>query len=214
MGKKYVSMVVMFAVIASLAGCATNGYYDPAASAGVGALGGAGTGAALGSIIGAGVGGGRGAGTGAWVGAATGAILGGAGGYLYAQNRNSQRASAQVAAQQYNYTPSRGNLVDISEASASPASVRPGQQVNLSMAYTVLTPNNAPTTLTVYREVRKDGAIIGQPYQNQVTNYNGSYNDQVVYGVPQNAQPGTYTVINRVYGSLGSAERIASFTVM
>jgi hypothetical protein len=214
MGKKSLAMVVMLTVLASLAGCATNGYYDPARTTGVGALGGAGTGAALGSIIGAGIDGGRGAGTGAWVGAATGAILGGAGGYFYAQHQNNRRAGAQTAAQRYNYTPARGNMVDISETHASPASVRPGQQVNLNMAYTVLTPNNAPTTLTIYREVRKDGAIIGQPYQNQVTNYNGTYTDQVDYGVPQNAQPGTYEVVNRVFGNWGSAERVSYFTVI
>ena len=60
--------VVLFAV--SLAGCVTDsGYYDPARSAGAGALGGAATGAAIGSIIGAATGH---AATGAWVGAAAG----------------------------------------------------------------------------------------------------------------------------------------------
>ena len=47
-----VALICIF--IGSLAGCATNGTYDPARSAGAGALGGAATGAAIGSIVGAG----------------------------------------------------------------------------------------------------------------------------------------------------------------
>ena len=66
-----VGLICIF--IGSLAGCATNGTYDPARSAGAGALGGAATGAAVGSIVGAATGH---AGTGAWVGAAAGGVAG------------------------------------------------------------------------------------------------------------------------------------------
>ena len=91
--------------IGSLAGCATDGTYDPGRSAGAGALGGAATGAAVGSIVGAATGH---AGTGAWVGAAAGGVAGAVGGYLYAEHRNSQARSSQAAAQTYNYTPAPG----------------------------------------------------------------------------------------------------------
>ncbi len=203
-------MVVVFGF--TLFGCATEGgYYDTGRSAGVGALGGAATGAALGSIIGAATGSPA---TGAWVGAATGAIVGGLGGYLYAEHRNSLVRSRQAAAQTYNYSPTQGNLVQIDQAFASPASARPGQQITLTMGYTVLTPNDVPTQVTISREVRKDGQMVGQPYSTQVSNTNGSFTDTVNYVIPQNAPRGTYAVTNRITSSAGTAERVSYFTVI
>jgi|UniRef100_A0A7C3WNM5 hypothetical protein len=209
--RKMVAFVVVLSMVAALGGCATNGYYDPARSAGAGALGGAATGAAIGSIIGAATGSPA---TGAWAGAASGAVAGLVGGYLYAEHQNRQRASYAQAQQQYNYSPSQGYVVNISEATVSPATLRAGQQAHLFMTYTILAPQNTPTTVTLYREVRKDGQLVGQPYQTTVNNYPGTYTDQVGYVVPGNALPGTYTVTNRVISSYGTAERVSYFTVM
>ena len=74
MTRKWLAIACVVLLAVSLAGCVTDsGYYDPARSAGAGALGGAATGAALGAIIGAATGN---AATGAWVGAAAGGVLG------------------------------------------------------------------------------------------------------------------------------------------
>lgn len=211
MARKFLVIAMVLIFGAALAGCATeSGYYDPGRSAGAGALGGAAGGAALGAIIGAATGSPA---TGAWVGAATGAVVGGVGGYLYAQHRNSQLRSAQAASQSYNYSPDRGALVDVNRVYVNPSQVRPGGQVNLSMDYTILTPNNVPVTSTLYREIRLGDSMLGQPYQTQVTNTNGTYSDQVNYGLPSNAQPGNYTVISRVNNQYGSAEKVGYFTV-
>lgn len=211
MARKFLIIAMVLIFGAALAGCATeSGYYDPGRSAGAGALGGAAGGAALGAIIGAATGSPA---TGAWVGAATGAVVGGVGGYLYAQHRNSQLRSAQAAAQSYNYSPARGALVDVNRVYVNPSQVRPGGQVSLSMDYTILTPNNVPVTSTLYREIRLGDSMLGQPYQTQVTNTNGTYSDQVNYGLPSNAQPGNYTVISRVNNQYGSAEKVGYFTV-
>ena len=83
-----VGLICIF--IGSLAGCATDGTYDPGRSAGAGALGGAATGAAVGSIVGVATGN---AGTGAWGGRGRGRGPGAVGGYLYAEHRNSQARS-------------------------------------------------------------------------------------------------------------------------
>jgi hypothetical protein len=204
-----IAMILIFGL--NLAGCVTeSGYYDPGRSTAAGALGGAATGAAIGSIIGAATGNPA---TGAWVGAAAGGLLGAVGGYLYAEHRNSEIASQRAAAASYNYTPSRGHVVDINKVYASPTSVSPGQRVNLSMDYTLLTPDSAPVTSTLYREVRFGGTMVGQPYQTQVTNPNGTFSDAVSYGLPSNAAPGTYTVISRVMTSYGTAEKITTFSV-
>ena len=151
MTRKWLAIAGVVLLVVSLAGCVTDsGYYDPARSAGAGALGGAATGAAIGSIIGAATGN---AATGAWVGAAAGGVLGGVGGALYASHRNSEIRSAQAAAQANNYQ-GQGNVVSVDNVTASPSTVRPGQQVNLGMNYTILTPDNTPVSVTLVREIR------------------------------------------------------------
>jgi len=203
------AMIVIFPL--ALAGCMTeSGYYSPEQSAGAGALGGAVTGAALGAIIGAATGAPA---TGAIIGAASGALLGGVGGYLYAEHANSEISSSQAAAQSYNYDPSQGNLVKIDRVSANPPVAHPGQQVNLEMNYTILTPDNAPTSVTLVREVRFVGQLIGEPYQNVVTNGNGGFTDAVNYALPNGAASGSYTVTCRVTSSYGSDQRDAYFSV-
>jgi hypothetical protein len=210
MTRKWLAIVcaVLFAV--SLAGCATDsGYYDPARSAGAGALGGAATGAAIGSIIGAATGN---AATGAWVGAAAGGVLGGVGGAVYAAHRNSEIRSGQAAAQANNYQ-GQGNVVNVDNVVVSPAVARAGQQVVLGADYTILTPNNTPVSATLVREIRYQGSPVGSPYQTQVTNSNGTYQDNVTYSLPNNATPGVYTVVTRLQSNYGSSQREASFTV-
>jgi hypothetical protein len=200
----------IYILVGSLAGCATNGTYDPGRSAGAGALGGAATGAAVGSIVGAATGSPS---TGAWVGAAAGGVVGAVGGYLYAEHRNSQARSSQAAAQAYNYTPAQGNVVSIDRVEVNPSTVGAGQQVQLGMTYTILTPDNQPVAVTLVREVRFGGSTVGQPYQTTVNNANGTYTDQVAYSLPGNATPGSYTVTSRISSSYGSAQRDGSFTV-
>jgi len=200
-----VAIVVIFG--AALAGCATNGYYSPERSAGAGALGGAATGAALGAIIGAATGSPA---TGAWVGAAAGSVVGAIGGYLYAEHMN-HKAAASQSAQSYN--PEQGSMVAIDRVAAYPNQASPGGQVTLEMGYTVMTPENTPTNATLYREVRRDGVLVEQPYQVSVTNYNGSYADRVAFKLPNNAQPGTYLVTSRVSSDQGTAEQVTSFYV-
>ena len=211
MARKFLAMAMVLILGAALTGCATeSGYYDPGRSAGAGALGGAATGAALGAIIGAASGNPA---TGAWVGAAAGGLLGGVGGYLYAEHRNSEISSSRAAAQSYNYSPAQGSVVDVNRVYVNPSQVQAGQSVSLGMDYTILTPNNAPVNSTLYREIRLGGTTLGQPYQTTVTNSNGTFTDQVNYGLPNDAQPGTYTVISRVTNQYGTAEKASSFSV-
>jgi hypothetical protein len=210
MTRKWLAIAGVVLLVVSLAGCVTDsGYYDPARSAGAGALGGAATGAAIGSIIGAASGH---AGTGAWVGAAAGGVLGGVGAALYASHRNSEIRSGQAAAQANNYQ-GQGNVVNVDRASASPGMARPGQQVMLGVDYTILTPDNQPVSATLVREIRYQGNLVGSPYQTTVSNSNGSYNDTVTYSLPNNATPGAYTVVTRLNSNYGTSQRDASFTV-
>ena len=210
MTRKYLAMAVIVLLAVSFVGCVTEGgYYDPAQSAGAGALGGAATGAAIGSIIGAATGH---AATGAWVGAAAGGVLGGVGGAVYAAHRNSEIRSSQAAAQANNYQ-GQGNVVSVDNVTASPDTVRAGQQVDLGMTYTILTPDNSPVSVTLVREIRFNGAMVGSPYQTTVSNANGTFTDNVSYALPGNAAPGTYSVISRVMSSYGTSQQEGFFNV-
>ena len=210
MTRKWLAIASVVLLVVSLAGCATeSGYYDPARSAGAGALGGAATGAALGAIIGAATGN---AATGAWIGAASGAVLGGVGGALYASHRNSEIRSSQAAAQAYNYQ-GQGNVISVDNVTASPGMARPGQQIMLGVDYTILTPDNQPVSANLVREIRYQGNLVGSPYQTTVTNANGGYNDTVTYSLPGNATPGVYTVVTRLNSNYGTSQREASFSV-
>ena len=119
----------------------------------------------------------------------------------------------QAAAQAYNYNPSQGNLVRIDSADANPSAVRPGQQVNLGMTYTILT----PVQCAGFRHPGAGGPLwrqlLGQPYQTTVSNANGTFTDSVAYSLPSNAARGTYTVTSRVVSSYGIRQREAYFTV-
>ncbi len=210
MTRKWLAIICVVFFAVSLAGCATEGgYYDPARSAGAGALGGAATGAALGAIIGAASGN---AATGAWVGAAAGGLLGGVGGALYAAHRNSEIRSGEAAAQANNYQ-GQGNVVNVDNVVASPSVARPGQQIVLGADYTILTPNNMPVSANLVREIRYQGSPVGSPYQTTVTNSNGTYQDNVTYSLPNNATPGVYTVVTRLMSNYGTSQRETSFSV-
>ena len=209
MARKVLAVAMVLIFLVAMAGCVTeSGYYSPERSAGAGALGGAATGAALGAIIGVATGSPA---TGAWVGAAAGGVVGAVGGYLYAEHRNSEIRSQAAAAQSYGYTPARGNVVAIDNATVTPSVAGSGQQVNLGMTYTILTPEGYPVTATLYREVRVGGSMVGQPYQYQVQNANGAFTDAVPYYAP--TTPGTYNVISRVITGVGTAEKVSYFTV-
>lgn len=210
MTRKCLAIACVVLLVVSLAGCVTeSGYYDPYRSAGAGALGGAATGAAIGSIIGAATGH---AATGAWVGAAAGGVLGGVGAAIYASHQNRAIRSSQAAAQSYNYQ-GQGNVVSVDNVTASPGVVGPGQPVTLGVDYTILTPDNAPVSATLEREMRYGGNLVGSPHRTTVTNTNGGYNDTVTYSLPNNATPGVYTVVTRLSSNYGTSQRSASFTV-
>jgi hypothetical protein len=210
--RKIIAVALVLLMSIAFMSCATpSGTYDPARSTATGALGGAAAGAALGSIIGAATGSPA---TGAWVGAASGAVVGGIGGALYARHMNQQMRSRAVAAQQYGYTPAQGAVVDINEVQARPTSVRPGQSVDIYTTYTILTPDDTPAQVNLYREVRRNGQVVGQPYSVQAVNQNGTYQDRVAFTVPRNAPPGSYLVTNRITSPYGSAERSGYFTVV
>ena len=112
MKRKWLAVPIVFLFVVSLAGCVTDsGYYDPARSAGAGALGGAAAGAALGASIGAASGH---AATGAWIGAAAGGVLGGVRAALMPLTATRDSFGSATAPAAYGYQ-GQGNVVSVSD---------------------------------------------------------------------------------------------------
>jgi hypothetical protein len=134
------------------------------------------------------------------------------GGALYASHRNSEIRSAQAAAQARGYQ-GQGYVVSVDNVVASPSMASPGQPIMLTVDYTILTPENAPVSATLVREIRYQGNPVGSPHQTTVTNTNGGYQDNVTYALPNNAAPGVYTVVTRLMSNYGNSQREVSFSV-
>jgi surface antigen len=95
--------------------------------------------------------------TGVVVGGLLGGLAGGGIGYcLERQDRTATQAVADTGS-----TPAQGNPVRVHGVQANPAQIRPGQTVNLTTTYTVLTPQAGQShAVRETREVRHDGALV------------------------------------------------------
>jgi hypothetical protein len=194
--------VVMFFAL-SLLGCQSipEQHRGAATGAGVGAA----TGAAAGAIFGS-----SGAKTEmAVLGGLVGALVGGAvGHYTYDQKRDRQET-----AQRYNYQPTAGSMLRVENAAATPASVRPGDTVNLNTTYAVLTPSPAETVNVLEtREIMHQGELIGKP-QITVSRNGGTFTSSVPLILPENAKKGTYSVVTTIQSGGVRDSRETTFTV-
>jgi outer membrane lipoprotein SlyB len=127
MKTKWISLFLIFTLAGFTGSCATVEEHQGAA---VGAGAGAATGAAAGALFGKSTGA-------AVVGGLLGALAGGAiGHYAYDQKRTGEQT-----AKEYNYQSSQGPVLRIESVYSTPQSISPGEEVQLSMTYAVLTPS-------------------------------------------------------------------------
>jgi uncharacterized membrane protein len=202
MKKKIISLVtiVMFAFL--IMGCETVKEHKGAATgAGVGAA----TGAAAGAVLGK-----KGSKTeAAIIGGLVGALLGGViGHYAYDKKR-----TRQETAQKYDYQSSEGTRVRIEDVSAVPATVKPGDKVELGATYALLSPSaDADIKITEIREIRHEGELVGRP-EVTVTHKGGTYSTTVPLFLPQNAKKGTYRVLTTIQGPNAQDSRETTLVV-
>ncbi len=200
MRSRIVSIFIIFVFLAALFSCSSVPQEHKGAATGAGV--GAATGAVAGGLIGGGV-------RGAAIGGLLGALAGGAvGHYGYDTKR-----SATETAQAYNYQPASGTVLRIENAAASPATVQPGQNVDLKMTYAVLNPSPAQqVNVTETREIRFGNEVVGKPQVN-VQRGGGTYTSTVPLTLPATAQKGTYTVISTVQAGGVTDTKQSTFNV-
>ncbi|MBI4640089.1 MAG: glycine zipper 2TM domain-containing protein [Candidatus Tectomicrobia bacterium] len=176
-----VATLLIFVIVLtmSLAGCETVSEHRQTA---LGAGAGAAAGAVLGGLIGRNT-------TGVVVGGLLGALAGGAiGNYLERQDRDRTQAATEAG-----YQPDQGNIIRIDRVQTSPASIRPGDTVNLLATYTILTPNDQQIIVRETREVRHDGRLVANP-TTEFQRTNGTFTSALPIRLPRAARPGTYDV--------------------
>jgi surface antigen len=167
---------------------------------------GAGAGGAVGGIAGAIIGHGTGA---VIAGALIGALVGGVVGHFAYDHQRTREQTAKT----YNYAPSKGSVLTIENANASPSTVRPGEVVDLKLTYAVLNPSpNTKTRITEIREITYKGETVGRP-EVRVEHTDGTYTSTVPLRLPSSASKGTYRVKTMVQSPNASDTREITFVV-
>ena len=174
-----------------------------------GATKGAGIGAATGAIAGALLAGEGSRTKGAILGGLAGALLGGVVGNYTVDKKK----TADETANKYGYQPSAGIVTRIENTSAAPATVKPGDKVNLVATYAVMAPTpTTPVAITESHEIRLNNELVGNPSVN-VSHPAGTYSSSIPLFLPQDAKKGTYKVTTTISTASGRDSRETSFTV-
>ena len=197
---KIVAIVLCLTLISLPLGCANVMEEHKGAAVGTG------VGGAVGGVMGAVIGHGTGA---VVVGTLAGALLGGAIGHFgYDQERTREQT-----AKDYSYKESQGTVLRIENLKAMPASVRPGETVDLKMTYAVL--HDSPDTkvsVTETREITYKGELVGRP-EVKVEHTDGTYTTSVPLRLPSSAAKGTYKVKAMVESQNAKDAKEITFTV-
>ncbi len=166
---------------------------------------GAGIGALSGAVVGGVAKGSKGALVGAFVGALAG---GGIGAYLDHKDR-----SAEETRRAYDYNPSRGVELLLSEVDVDPSTVEPGDSVSLAATYAVMAPrDDTQLTLTETRLISLRGERVASA-EKAVVRTPGTYTSELQVKLPDNAARGTYTVVVTVEGAGESTQMTSTFEV-
>jgi len=187
--KTRVLAVIAAAVLLAggLTGCASERHAQyTATGAGIGAVTGGILGGVLGSMSGR-----------TAEGVVIGSILGGAMGASVGSAEYHQQRSYEAAASEYSYDRERArrDLVRIEEADVSPRIARPGEEVSISVTYTMLTRWKSGTQVHEVREIRREGELVGRP-EVTVNRDGGTWTSTIPVRLPESAEPGTYVVTN------------------
>ena len=124
-----------------------------------------------------------------------------------------QKRNAEDTSNRYGYQSSAGVLTRIESTSITPATIYPGDRVDLKATYALMAPqSDARITVTEIREIRFNGELVGKP-EVSATHIPGTYDSNVPLFLANDAKRGTYQVITTIKTPEGSDARETSFTV-
>ena len=146
-------------------------------------------------------------------GAVVGGLLGGLAGGLVGNGMEAKKRDYDSTAQEYSYASAQGTVVRIEQVEVEPASIRPGEKVNLIAHYALLTPySDQRVTVTERWDISRGGQHTGNP-EHTVQRQGGTWASAVPLTLPTNARTGTYRVALTVQAAGSSDSATASFTV-
>lgn len=167
---------------------------------------GAGAGVLGGAVVGGLIGGKRGA----LIGGLLGGLAGGAiGHYLDEQEKDRTQTNTE-----YGYSPSQGTRLRVETVRANPATLSPGETVNINVTYAVLTTSeNQQIPVTETREIVFNGKSVGKT-SIDISREGGTWRSTVPITLPANAARGQYRVIATVGSpNAGTDRQETSFRV-
>jgi len=125
----------------------------------------------------------------------------------------SQTKEQSNTTQDYNYASTQGTIVRIEKLEIEPASIRPGERVNLIAHYALLTPDSDErVTVTERWDISRSGQSAGNP-THTVQRPGGTWASAVPLTLPRNARTGTYRVALTVQAADSSDSATATFTI-
>jgi hypothetical protein len=131
---------------------------------------------------------------GAAIGAAAGAVVGGLVGWQIGEYRATKIKEGQQAAVEKKYVPAQGVVAKIDSSGATPAQLKPGDQIVLKTVYTVLTPpQQGDVAVKEVRTILFNNESLGQ-FERTSKLSAGSYATEQPLTLPTDAAPGTYMV--------------------
>lgn len=184
---------VTLAVCLLTVGLVAAGCETMAGSAGTGAALGAGTGAIIGHQSGR-----------AWEGAAIGAVLGGITGAVVHDVRERRARTQQETLahyqEQHNYQPDQGRMMEMESVRVAPSEVRPGGRAEAVMEYAVLGMGAGGTEVTEAWSFMRGGRTVSELSARTVNRQDGTWVSTLQFQVPEDTEPGVYTMSQRVQG--------------
>jgi hypothetical protein len=194
--KRWTAGAMASCLFLSMAGCQTYGE-------------GAGAGAAVGALAGGIIGNQSGnALAGAAIGAAAGALVG-----VVAHDIKVQRAKDRAATvETYKYQPSQGEVISLEEYFVTPNAARAGTMITSSLQYALIT-GTAGTPVTETRRLLRGGQVIADLSSKKFTREDGTWLTTQDVKLPDNLQPGRYTLVQKVETPTQFISGNADFTV-
>jgi hypothetical protein len=193
------SILLVGCVAAGTTGCQSTGE-----AAGLGALIGAGVGAAIGATNDEAA---AGAIIGAGLGAAAGAVA-----HDVRKTRATKYRSAEDTARIYEYTPSEGESLVLEEARIYPGTVQRGDMIDSSVQYALLG-SGAGVPVLETRAVKRNDVLVAQISSQRFTRNDGAWVSSQAFRIPEDWQPGEYTLEQVVETAQSRVMSVSRFTV-
>jgi hypothetical protein len=134
-------------------------------------------------------------------------------GPLWGTYKNEMRQDREAAVAKHNYCPTSGCVARLEKVAVTPKRVQRGRPAAIELTYTILTAENTGVPVTISREIFYQGKSLGKTSSKNMRTPNGTFDQEIVFTLPDNSAPGLYTLKTQVSTGYGQDEKSVDFTV-